>query len=386
MRISIAKVKDLVGGCQTGKKINPKKLKRGKYVRNLPSVNNECFYSCIAHFFTQSQRLVDLEKFIDNHISKTEEGAMPVNRIAHFEKKNHHLNIRINVVVCSKSGVLYPVYNSKNRSAKNRISLLLHFVKHKIDTMGHYMVITDFNKYASFNYSKEKIKLDDGSQFKKVNVTRYLEGFYCHNCLLRFKRKKTFEEHVELCSANETQRIVIPREGASTKFNCFRKTVPLPFVGFCDFEAQMEEIEYCNICDDYRSCTHNSTYLNQHKAFAFSLVIFDRFNTPVVQKTYAGSDCVEQLLNCLFDNADILEETFLQNVPAECTEAEFENYELSTECGICGESIGEDDIKVFHHEHYTGKCKQFNLCLSTISYIITPSLLCFRYLSRSSKL
>lgn len=343
MRISTIKVRDLVGGCENGNALNIKKLKRGQYLENPPSVDKGCFYYCIAHHLTGSMNEAVLSNYIDanfKHVNRNE--PMRVNQIARFERLNSHLNIAVNVVHCSGDSIIYPLYNSKNRKVQHRISLLLHFAE-TLQDMGHYLYITDFNKYASSHYLDEKDKV------------RYIPGFYCHNCLQRFKRKSTFKSHIALCNESKTQRVIVPEEGSFLEFNSLRKSYPLPLVGFCDFEAAMQECEFCTICNDARECTHSTTFLNQHEAFAFCLMIFDRNNEKVLEYTYAGDDCVEKLLNYLLDNEEKLKTLFYQTHPMTWTEKEQAHFETSTTCGICGRDIKDMDIKVKHHEHYTGK-------------------------------
>jgi len=270
---------------------------------------------------------------------------MPINKISQFENKNAHLDIRINVVMYCPDGEIFPLFNSARTERQNRISLVLYFTESaKESGMGHYMYITDFNKFARLNYIN-----------KKNGQVNYVDGFYCHNCLLRFKRKNTFDEHIKVCANNETQRVEISKEGTFTEFDCFKKCCPLPLVGFADFESKMVEVEYCSICENVKECTHSTTFVNQHEPFAFSLVIFDRCNVPVLEKTYAGDDCVEVLLKFLFENQKRLKKLFKRNLPATFEKEEMKRFNKSVECGICGKPFQDGDVKVFHHEHYTSK-------------------------------
>ena len=342
MRISTLKVRDLVGGCTNGNALNLKKMKRGQYLINPPSTNNGCFYYSIAYHLTRSMDEVVLQQYIINNFKHISINVpMRVNQIAKFERQNAHLSLAINVVHCGDDGTVYPLYNSKNRQALHRISLLLHFAD-TLQDMGHYLYITDFNKYASYRFLKD-------------NKVVYVEGFYCHNCLQRFKRKTTFQAHIGLCNESATQRVIVPEEGSYLEFNSLRKSYPLPLIGFCDFEAAMKECEFCTICNDARECTHSTTFLNQHEAFAFCLMIFDRNNEKVLEMTYAGDDCVERLLNYLLDNEQMLTDMFYKNLPMTWSKADQRHFKKSTTCGICGRGIEDFETKVKHHEHYTGK-------------------------------
>lgn len=347
MRISTVKVKDLVGGCESGGKIIVRKLKRGKYLVNPPSLGNGCFYSCIAYHMTKSMEQSVLTQYIaDNFVPSNKSNSfnepMRTSQIAKFERRNKHLNIAINVVYCNDKGSVFPVYCSKNRKATHRISLVLHFAK-QLQEMGHYMYIADFNKYASFRY------------YTKSDRVAYVPGYYCHNCLQRFKRKSTFKNHIAMCNENRTQKVIIPPKDTFMEFDCLRKSYPLPLIGFADFEAAMTECEYCSICSDARKCTHSTTYINEHKPFAFCLMIFDRNNEIVLEFTYAGDDCVERLLTCLLENEDRLKALFNKNLPMTFTENDRVHFESTSECALCGRDIVDIDIKVKHHEHYTSK-------------------------------
>lgn len=355
MTISTAKMPDLVGGCQDGNDINVKHLKRGRYLVNPPSADNGCFYYCIAHHLTKSMNKNVLADYISDHFNKvTTTGGVRISQIAKFEKQNKHLDIAINVVHCNNTnGTIFPLYSSKNRNAKHRISLLLYFAK-TLQDMGHYIYISNFDKYASYRYTKTRKRNVDG-EMKVTFETEYVPGYYCHNCLLRFVRKSTFKNHITLCNENQTQKVIIPKKQTFMQFNCLRKSYPLPLVGFCDFESRMVECAYCNVCMDARECTHSTTNVNQHEAFAFCLMIFDRNNELVLEYTYAGDDCVEKLIDYLLQNEDKLKLLFTKCLPLTWTKRERQQYEKSTSCGICGKDIHNTDIKVRHHEHYTGK-------------------------------
>ncbi len=344
MNISIGKVKDLLGGCEQGHRIRPCRLKRGQYIRNPPSSNDECFYACIAHYFTQSMCQKTLEAFISANINKLPEGgAVGISEIAKFENANMHLNLGVNVVMYTSNGTVYPLYCSKKRKVAHRISLLL-YRSDELSDVGHYMYIVDFNKYASHHY------------INGANEVNYIPGFYCFNCLLRFKRKTAFKKHIELCNENQTQKVVLPEEGSYMEFNSYNKTLGLPIVLFADFECGMKPTEWCTICDDGRECPHNTNFLNQHEAFAYSLVAVDINNDIILHHTYAGDDCVKNLLEYLLDHEKMLEELFNRNLPVKCTEEEMEWFRASNVCGICALEIDpQKDVKVLHHCHYSGK-------------------------------
>ncbi len=346
MRISTVKIKDLIGGCENASKISVNKMYRGRYLTNPPSFDNGCFYYCIAHHLTKSEDVNTLTAFIHKNIrpinnDKEFKNAVRISQIAKFERVNKHLDLAINVVMCDNE-VLFPLYNSKRRDAANQISLLLHFAE-TLQDVGHYIYIKDFNKYASHSY------------VTKDNKTAYIPGFYCHGCLQRFKRKATYEAHVEVCKERKTQRVIIPEPNSFMEFNALRKSYPLPLIALCDMESAMRECEYCNICMDARECPHSTTYVNQHEAFAFCLLIFDRNNEVVLDFTYAGDDCVEKLLNYLLDHEAMLTELFFKNLPMVMTESDKAHFQTTNQCVLCGKDFDRLDVRAAHHEHYTSK-------------------------------
>lgn len=342
IHISIGKMKDLVGGCEGTDKIKLNSIQGGKFLSNPPSSNNECFYACIAHFFTKSNEVSVLDKFISKHITKIGEGPVAVKDIARFERANKNLNVRINVVLYETSRtnklVLIPLYNSKNEG-KYEISLLLY--EHS-NNNSHYILINDFNKFARTNYGKGHKK-------------GYSNEFFCHNCLCKFSRESTLKEHYELCKKKQTQKLVYPSKGDKLFFKEYNKTYPHSIVMFADFESGMEETDLCEVCNDFKSCTHNTTYLNRQEAIAFSIICVDIDGEVILDYSYAGENCVDHFLDYLMEQQNTLMALLAKEVPGIYSAEDNKKHYREKDCCICGREINSWEIRVRHHNHYNGK-------------------------------
>ena len=67
--------------------------------------------------------------------------------------------------------------------------------------------------------------------------TTHRSKHHCRRCLLGFKTAKKLEHHDAYCAQNDSQKIVMPEEGSTRKFEHFYKKMRVPFVINAYFEA-----------------------------------------------------------------------------------------------------------------------------------------------------
>ena len=351
--ISIAKAKSLIGGCNAKSFNIDKRLL--KYTHNPVDNENGCFYTCIATALLEEENInykndiITAEEhimhYIDNNINKIGDcDTIHVNQISHFLKINKHLNIGINVVLCEgdEGDELTPVFCSK-RDTTNQMRISLVLVYEPNSVIGHFLLITDFNNFMKTSYI-------DSSGF-----TQYKKLWYCFNCLCGFHLRTTLDEHVKLCDAHETQKILLPPPGEMLFFKDYEKTYLAPLIGFLDFESFLSDTEKCQKCLD-SDCCHKTTTLNEHIPFSWSLVIIDINNDILVQESYVGLDCGEKLVEYLLKHEEYLVAKVKTERPmSKLTEQQTREYNLNNTCVICFREISHYSDKRHHHHHYTGE-------------------------------
>ena len=112
----------------------------------------------------------------------------------------------------------------------------------------HYTYIKDFDKLATLIKTGRKASTL-GSKFPWKS---------CYNCLAMFSTDQALENHQKMCLSNDPQTVIAPDPGSYTQFKDFHKTVPLPIVGFADFETTQRDSED----NDFTCQTCNKTFLN----------------------------------------------------------------------------------------------------------------------------
>jgi hypothetical protein len=343
MRISIARVSDFTGGCKD-KNINLKSIAHRRHTVDPPSKDGMCFYNCIANYFTNSEDETVLNAFVKSQFKKSSvNGPMHVKNIGKFESQNSHMDFRINVVLYEPNGEISPIYNSKNREAKNRISLVLVYTN--TDDCGHYLRITDFNFFCKKRYVNADGKIT------------YSKGYFCHSCLSCFRHESTLFEHVKMCEQRKLQKIIMPNEeNKILSFRDWNRTLPMGLIGFCDFESCMIDVKSpCLKCEDMQNCCHRTTYSKEHSPIMFSLIILDIDCNVIKDFTYAGVDATERLLHYLLDVEDELSELVNRNLPGTYTVDDMQAFADADTCGICGRDFVNPSDRVMHHSHFTGR-------------------------------
>ena len=306
-------------------------------------VKQNCFLKAIAYHFTQTSDDTLITKFIDEHLSWSKPMPFEVRQIEEFERKNSHLDIRINVLA-SDGDEIFPLSRS-NLLSGDIVNLLLHSVVHGNggdEICNHFSYIDNLDRLLSKKYKN-----------KNGKVT-YYKGLRCENCLGRFWKRGKFEAHKTLCFLNKPQKIVVPfGEQATLQFKNFKNTTFVPTIICFDFEALNKPVLIpCVRCVNTQ-CVHKTKIEARQEPFCYSMAAITRYDEVIHQSTYSGLDAANHFLNTLLDLHPKLSDYCTQNVPMTYNEQDQEKFERATNCWICKLPLKGD--KVRDHDHISGK-------------------------------
>ena len=164
-----------------------------------------------------------------------------------------------------------------------------------------------------------------------------------------FSSKIVFTEHKKVCfsiSGAQSARF----EKGNIKFRNYFKQIPVPFKIYAHFECNLQYVEnykgsYSKTYQDHLSCS-----------FVYKLVcVDDEFTKPIV--VFRGGNTAYELIKAILKEYQycrkILNKHFNKNLIM--SEEEEGQFQSSNTCWICKKLIDDDDEKVRHHRHITGK-------------------------------
>ncbi len=351
--IELGKI-SLAGGCNETRVDVPSHKK--KYLLDAETLKDECFYNCVAMAFLDPNSLkmdpkrlgILAREYTKQHFN-TKKLILPLNlqHIRKFERKNTHLNLRINVFACIDKKVI-PVHKSHNKTAKTTVNLFLQ--QRRAGSKHHYLFISDLNKFLRSVDSK---------------------AFHCVICLNSFSSESALNNHSTLCEKEDEILIEYPEEGAVVQFSAYEKQVLQPIFGCCDFEASLKPvtreenaIRYnCNNCEkngDEKLCSHNTTTLHHQIPTTYCILLVDSENKIIFEKTESDDTNVIrkffETLQYINENIYLLLQKYKQKT--DYTRAEEESYATSTECYLCHQKFNynyQTLRKVRDHCHYSNK-------------------------------
>ena len=198
----------------------PEELRNSRKGLINPKNNDEkCFLWCHVRLFhpvkRNPQRITEADRRFAEELDYT--GVtfpVTVKDMGKIEKQNS-----INVNVFGYERGAYPIRVSKEKFRKHLDLLWI-----EENAIGHYVLITDFNRFMS-TFTKHKDK-------KHI----------CMHCLKCCSSARVLEMHREDCIAiNGVQGIRMPEEGSKIYFRNRQKMLPVLFVIYADFEAITEK-------------------------------------------------------------------------------------------------------------------------------------------------
>ena len=318
-------------------------------------LTDDCFFTAIAHHFTNSCDPAVNSHWIAHHLDvggiRT---PVDIRSVRRFEKQNERLNLRVSIIA-EEEGDFYPLYVSASTtvtdmttSPTNFVVLLLVRTCSTIDgePRNHYVHVTSMSKLLRKAH---------------VNGRSYYYKLYCPNCLNSFKLETALSSHMQLCMENKTQKLALPKEGARLEFTGFSKKFEVPLVGFMDFEASMQSVDNdcmrVNCAGGAAGCVHKTRVDAIQRAMTYSILIVDHLGSIVYQNTASSDDdCAGLFLNDLLDIEPKLMDLLKDKYPLRLSATEQAEFLLATECHICGKPFDrERPVKCRDHCHLTGK-------------------------------
>ena len=76
--------------------------------------------------------------------------------------------------------------------------------------------------------------------------SKYVDDFYCLNCLYVFRTENKLETHKIVCKSQDICHIVMSSEDTKIlEFNQYQKSDKAPFIIYTDLECLIEKIDGC---------------------------------------------------------------------------------------------------------------------------------------------
>ena len=309
----------------------PKCLKSKRALVNVKNLDDdECFkWSILAGLFTQKgdktrTRPTYLQRFEDSLDFEGIAHPTPLSDIKKFEKRNP--SVSVNVFGYDEDDWVYPLSLSDRANlAQQHVNLLLYSDGEK----SHYVCISSMSRLFS-----SRTKHNGGTEI-------------CNRCLHAFTTREIHDRHLSYCSKQEAQRLDLPKAPDNIlSFDCLYKTLKVPFVIYADMESFLVPVETPNTTSTEPYQKHVPASFCYYKVRCDGVHVAE----PVV---YRGDGVVDKLFECLLEELSIVNDDLSKVVEMHLTPDEEEVFQLSTECFICHEWLGDDRVR--HHDHVSGE-------------------------------
>jgi hypothetical protein len=326
-------------------------IKKRKYVNNVSSENDECFFNAVAFGMAFSPNITvakceTIAKQISQKMFRKKGFILPfsVKRVRDFEDKNNNLSLGINVWTFDEE-VLIPIYRTSNNNARNKINLLLVFVQTAKGKIGHYFYVNDIDRL--------------GQESGKRTT------FQCFTCLSQFSRMTAKENH----NCSQEPELLFPAQGLFERFDSFPRMVDQVIFGVLDFESSLVPVTRlenalrfsCVNCAnglDSSKCTHATLDIHRQIPTTFSLLFVDVFGKVLQHTTMSMDDGVMDIFFATLDAAQVKFMKLLQRFPKkdDYTREELAHFQASKNCYLCGgefNSAEKNLSPVKDHCHYS---------------------------------
>ena len=337
----------------------PDWINNKKATINIKNNDDKCFIYCLGRRFDPKPETKNLER-VSKHLRSVCE-KIGFNKIGtpvtkkHFEKIEKEFNITINLYEHSLNSGIYPIrLNRRVVDETRHIDLL---ITNDGKENYHYVWIKDFDKLC-FSQTKNPSK-----------------KHFCKNCIQCFSSKEVLERHKPDCmTLNNGQAVELPKEGSSISFNHIKKTVPVPFVIYADFESILPK--YDNVL-----CSDSSSWTVKHQkhdicSYGYKVVCCydDKYSQPY--KSFRGINAMYKFLEAIFEEEKVIDKYMQQFRFSKMimTRDNWINYISAKICYVCRDKFSEENKKVRDHCHITNKyrgaaCNKCNLKLKVTSKI-----------------
>lgn len=292
----------------------PEHIKKKQACINLKCEKNMCFIYCILYCLSgKTQSYVPkYTKYWENVNATHLEYPVNIKNLPVFEEDNTHISI--NVVTYTKGFI--PIYVSNNRTSNVtcKVNLLLY--------RKHFYVIKNLSRLL----------------FRQLPNKKF-HWYFCHYCLCRFRHKKKFVLHEDLCKKN-LQAMETPKVGTKISFKNYIKMIKLPFVLYYDMESLLVKNDAGKLVRTHEPIS----------VCLFRKCIDDSYTkAPMV---FTGKNCVKKFLKYLPN--EIMEiNSILQNhkQSIKWTAKDERHYIQTKQCEICKIKFTRGVKKCRDHHH-----------------------------------
>ena len=199
---------------------------------------------------------------------------------------------------------------------------------------NHYSVITSMSELVSGDLGKHKY-------------------YFCPFCSYNHRSEESLKTHMEDCTVNELTSVFMPEEGVNVSFKNWEYTIRKPHVIYADFESRLVRIDVKKVKNTVQTQVHEPI------GYCYRMVSdVDPSENVRVQYTAKTNDEDVSLhfISSVYQMTKEIGQKYAESKPMEITPREQAEYELATNCWICGSGdFGENNQKVRDHCHFTGK-------------------------------
>ena len=303
-------------------------LSAKKAIINIKNDDEKCFiWSVLAALHPQKLHAYRVSKYVlyQNEMN-VEDLIFPlkVTDVKKFEKKNPTPSV--NVFALEKKTV-YPVHLTTNKDATNHVNLL-------VLTSGdrwHYTLIKNMSALLS----------------RQTSINRH-KKHWCYYCLHGFMTEERLERHVEDCSRNGLQKVILPdEEHRWIEFDAIEKMLPMPFVIYADFESFLMPLQ------GPADRSSNAPYeMHVPSGFCYYVVCrTERFKfEPVI---YRGPNVIDEFLKHMKKVYSRIYRILRKVIPIKMKREEEEAFKNTSDCYLCDKPLSTDRVR--DHCHLTGK-------------------------------
>ena len=295
---------------------------------NIKSKDQKCILWCHVRHINPSKEHPERIKKTDKKIAEKldyDRIEFPVQEkdFGKIEVKN---NICINVFGY-ENGLVFPIYVSDQKFEHSMDLLLLID-----DDKSLYVYIKDFDRFM-FHKTRNKNR-----------------KWFCKSCLQCFSRESVLIKHKENHFSINGKQSVKLKKGIHEFENDF-KQISVPFKIYAGFECNLRGVE-----------SYECSYTKKNIKVTFLAVLLtnlfcvdDRFTRPIV--FYRDENSAHEFIKVILKDdkhfRKVMNKHFNKNLIM--SEEEEHLFQQSNSCWICKKLLDNDEEKVRHHCHGTGK-------------------------------
>lgn len=303
---------------------------------NIQNFNSDdCFVlCCLAKLFpprTHPERPSKYRHLLDRLNMDGIDYPVSVHAITRFENQNKHISINVFSVEEHKNSI-FPV-RITTLTRKHHIDLLL--ITDSESYESHYILIKDFNALCGAIKSRHKAR-----------------KFFCHKCLSAFSSNRVCSEHIPLCIAKGTQRLIyVSDEQKRKEFDAFFSFEKTPYFVSADFECGSFPIQGCRPSPDSSAPFHTHLLVPT----MFSYLMINSHNclpaagpaarpTTYFRRSFEDESVGERFIREMFKMYNwMIKDLEIHNYPLLMNDVANEEARRATHCGICRKPLLPSD-------------------------------------------